>query len=221
MLMHRPRIVGETRRAIEEREPPEEAGLAPHVWLTEDSRAMFDRTAASGRPFDLYLSMPGEKKIREHALKYAPRRLEVMGFMLGEVARWNGKEYSIARDVVTTELMSTSSKVRFDPEGLPQLFHGLDDSGFDYILVGWYHSHPGHTCFLSGTDLETQRTMFSQPFHIALVVDPINEEVKAFRLAGDGYEEVSFAMFDPSGYPPARPRSVRQRRLKAGHARDG
>jgi len=60
--------------------------------------------------------------------------------------------------------------------------------------------------------------MFSQRFHVALVVDPVNEEAKAFRLAGQGYEEVSFALFDPAGYPPSRPRNVRQRRLKAVQA---
>lgn len=212
--MPRPKIVGEIRREVEEREPPTPRSLKAHPWLDEGSRKLFDSTASSGRPFDLYLSVPGEAKIREHALRYASRRLEVMGFLLGEVARWAGKEYSVARDVATTELRSTSSKVRFDPEGLPKLFHGLDGSGFDYILVGWYHSHPGHTCFLSGTDIETQRTMFSQRFHIALVIDPINEEVKAFRLAGQGYEEVSFAVFDIAGYPPSRPRNLRQRRLK-------
>ena len=218
--MPRPRIVRETRRAVELREPPSGDGLTAHPWLTEESRALLDSARMSEDPLEFYLSRPGEMKIREHALTYAPRRLEVMGFMLGEVAEWRGKQYSVARDVVTTELMSTPSKVRFDPEALPQLFHGLDGSGFDYILVGWYHSHPGHTCFLSGRDLETQRTMFSQSFHVALVVDPVNEEAKAFRLAGDGYEEVRFALFDPSEYPPSEPRQVRQRRLRKIQAKD-
>jgi len=66
---------------------------------------------------------------------------------------------------VTTKLTSSSSKVKFNPDAFPNLFPSTDDSGFDYILVGWYHSHPGHTCFLSRTDLDTQRTMFDQPYH--------------------------------------------------------
>ncbi len=194
MPVPRPRIIKETRREVEEREPPSGADIRPHDWLSEDSRALFQKVADSGRPFTLYLSDKSEEKIRLHAMKEAPRRLEVMGFLLGEVSSWKGVTYAIVRDVGTTGLKSSSSKVRFDPEALPKLFHELDGSGFDYILVGWYHSHPGHTCFLSRTDLETQRSMFNEPYHAALVIDPINQDVKTFRLAGDGYEEMPFAV---------------------------
>jgi proteasome lid subunit RPN8/RPN11 len=162
----------------------------------------------------VYLSGVGEAKIRSHAVKEAPRRLEVMGFLLGEACTWKGESYSVVRDVVTTELRSTASKVRFDPKAFPKLFHGLDDSGFDYILVGWYHSHPGHTCFLSGTDLETQRSMFNQPYHVALVIDPINRDIKTFRLRNGGYEETAFAVFDPMNEVMVTPKKARTRKLK-------
>ena len=137
-----------------------------------------------------------------------------MGFLLGEVSAWRGKTYTVVRDVVTTELKSSQSKVRFDPEAFPKLFHQLDDSGFDYVLVGWYHSHPGHTCFLSRTDLETQRATFNQPYHSALVIDPINCEIKVFRLSGHGYEEVPFAVLNQSEKKVARVRTSRRRKLK-------
>jgi proteasome lid subunit RPN8/RPN11 len=206
----RPRIVKETKREIEEKEPP--AGIIAHEWLSDDSKAMFESVLGSGLPFKLYLSTRAEEKIRSHALKYAPRRLEVMGFLLGEVSVWHAVTYAIIRDVGTTELRSSSSKVRFDPEAFPRLFLELDDSGFDYVLVGWYHSHPGHTCFLSRTDLDTQRTMFDQPYHSALVIDPINQDIKAFRLAGDSYEEIPFALFSQpssSGKKRARTRKLK------------
>jgi len=212
MPVPRPRIVKETRRTVEEREPPAGPDIKPHEWLSEDSRAAYHDTAESGRPFGLYLSEKAEHKIRLHAVKEAPRRLEVMGFLLGEVSSWKGATYSIVRDVGTTGLKSSSSKVRFDPEALPKLFHELDGSGFDYILVGWYHSHPGHTCFLSLTDLETQRTMFDQPYHTALVIDPICQDIKTFRLAGDSYEETPFAVIAPKG--PDAKRKSRKRKLK-------
>lgn len=194
--MPRPKIVRETRREPEEREPPKEGTLWPHPWLSEESAGMYAEALESGI-FPVYLSEEAESKIRGHALKEAPRRLEVLGFLLGEVSTWKGSSYINCRDVVTTKLRSSPSKVRFNPEAFPSLFLQLDDSGFDYILVGWYHSHPGHTCFLSRTDLDTQRSMFDQPFHTALVIDPVNEEVKAFRLTGAEaeYEEVPFALY--------------------------
>lgn len=208
--MARPKIIKETRRAIEEREPPASSTLRPHEWLSEESLVAYEQMLESGEVFGLYLSNLAEQKIRDHALEEAPRKLEVMGFLIGEVNSWDRRTYAVAKDVVTTELRSSSSKVRFDPAALPGLFAKLDESGFDYLLVGWYHSHPGHTCFLSRTDLETQRTMFDQPYHNALVIDPINKDVKTFRLVGEGYEEIPFAVFQSD----ENVRGVRKRRLK-------
>lgn len=212
MRVARPRIVSETRRPIEERRPPDWR-IRPHSWLSDESLELFESSLQSGRPFRLYLSSHAEAKIREHAVREAPNRLEVLGFMLGEVRSWRDISYSVALDVVTTQLKSTVSKVRFDPEALPRLFVGLDGSGFDYVIVGWYHSHPGHTCFLSRTDLDTQRRMFNQPYHSALVIDPVNKEIRAFRLIPGGYEEMPFAVF-ASASAPAGKKAARQRRLK-------
>jgi len=212
--MARPKIVGETKRPLQEKEPPPSSNLEPHPWFSEQSRSEHQMRIRSGAIFDVYLSRVAEGKVRTHAVKEAPRRLEVMGFLLGEAFTWKGGPYSVVRDVVTTELRSSSSKVRFDPKAFPKLFHGLDDSGFDYILVGWYHSHPGHTCFLSGTDMETQRSMFNQPYHVALVIDPINRDIKTFKLRGDGYEETTFAVFDPAHDATVRRKGARTRRLK-------
>lgn len=210
--MVRPRIVSEIRHEVEERKPPGNR-LRPHNWLSPDSLEGFRIAQHSSEPFGLYLSGHAEEKIREHAVSEARNHLEVMGFMLGEVKSWCGKTYSVAKDVVTTQLRSTASKVRFDPDSFPRLFTGLDRSGFDYIIVGWYHSHPGHTCFLSRTDLDTQRRMFSQEYHSALVIDPVNKEIKAFRLVPGGYEEMAFAVFTPPA--SAGKKSVKRRRLKA------
>jgi len=214
MCTSRPKILKETRRQIEERAPPAWTSLSPHDWLSEESSVEYDIVFDSEEPFAVYVCDNAERKIREHAEREAPKRLEVMGFLLGEVSIWKGRTYTVVRDVVTTELKSSSSKVRFDPEAFPKLFHQLDDSGFDYILVGWYHSHPGHTCFLSRTDLETQRAMFDQPYHTALVIDPINCDVKVFRLSGQGYEEVPFAVFKQTERKNGRARKPRRRKLK-------
>ena len=63
-------------------------------------------------------------------------------------------------------------------------------------MVGWYHSHPGYGCWLSGIDCQTQMTqqMFQEPF-LALVIDPHRTiaagkvELGAFRT----YPEVRWA----------------------------
>jgi len=212
--MARPRIVSETRRPLEVHEPPSTKDISPHDWLSKESMADYRRAVVMDRPLGMYLSSAAERKIREHALREARRRLEVMGFLLGEVYSWKDEVYTIVRDVGTTHLKSTSAKVKFDPKAFPKLFAELDDSGFDYVLTGWYHSHPGHTCFLSRTDLDTQRTMFDQPYHTAIVIDPLNREIKAFRLAGDSYEEISFAVVETLAKCGSANKANRTRKLK-------
>jgi len=52
-------------------------------------------------------------------------------------------------------------------------------------IVGWYHSHPGHGIFLSGTDLNTQRLSFKQIWQIAVVYDSLRPEI-GFFYGADG-----------------------------------
>lgn len=170
----------------------------------------------SQEPFNTYIHAVADKKIRQQSETNAVNRLEVMGFLLGDVMRWREIDYSVVREVVTTRLKSSPSKVRFDPDAFPKLFREMDAAGFDYVIVGWYHSHPGHTCFMSRTDLRTQRTIFNQRYHIALVVDPLNQEIKTYRLAEDSYEEVPFALFEGEFPVPPKTQPVRRRKLRSG-----
>lgn len=49
------------------------------------------------------------------------------------------------------------------------------------------------------TDLDTQHSIFNESYHVALVVDPINEDEKFFTLDSTnkkGYKEISFAVIE-------------------------
>lgn len=62
-------------------------------------------------------------------------------------------------------------------------------------VVGWYHSHPGYGCWLSGIDVSTQRLnqQYQEPF-LAVVIDPTRTvsagkvEIGAFRTYSEGYK---------------------------------
>lgn len=41
-----------------------------------------------------------------------------------------------------------------------------------YVVVGWYHSHPGHGVFLSFQDMTIVRSIYNASWQLALVVDP-------------------------------------------------
>ena len=52
--------------------------------------------------------------------------------------------------------------------------HSLLKVGRLENAIGWYHSHPGYGCWLSGIDVSTQmlNQNFQDPF-VAIVIDPV------------------------------------------------
>ena len=54
------------------------------------------------------------------------------------------------------------------------------------MVVGWYHSHPGFGCWLSGVDINTQQSFEALSERaVAVVVDPI-QSVKGKVGVGRG-----------------------------------
>jgi len=69
---------------------------------------------------------------------------------------------------------------RFTPECWQEILRIQKEHYPHTTIVGWYHSHPGHGIFLSGTDLNTQRLSFRKIWQIATVYDPIRDEIGYF-----------------------------------------
>ena len=80
------------------------------------------------------------------------------------------------------------------------------DSGRLENAIGWYHSHPGYGCWLSGIDVSTQDTQqsYNDPF-VAVVIDPDRTisagkvEIGAFRTYPKGYTPPT-AQHEDDGY---------------------
>ncbi|KAH1056497.1 hypothetical protein J1N35_034562 [Gossypium stocksii] len=72
---------------------------------------------------------------------------------------------------------------------------GTIEAGRLKNVVGWYHSHPGYGCWLSGIDVLTQmlNQQFQEPF-LAVVIDPTRTvsagkvDIGAFRTYPEGYK---------------------------------
>jgi len=56
----------------------------------------------------------------------------------------------------------------------------LTDTGDIIRKIGWYHTHPGHGIFMSGTDKTNQEYCYTADWQVALVVDPIQHHYGAF-----------------------------------------
>ncbi|KAG6488507.1 hypothetical protein ZIOFF_049750 [Zingiber officinale] len=123
-------------------------------------------------------------KMLKHARSEIP--MEVMGLMLGEFV----DEYTIrVVDVFAMPQSGTGVSVEaVDPVFQVAMLDMLKRTGRHEMVVGWYHSHPGFGCYLSGVDIQTQQSFEAlNPRAIAVVVDPVQSVkgkvvIDAFRL---------------------------------------
>ena len=90
----------------------------------------------------------------KHARSGIP--FEVMGLMVGEIH----DDYTITVfDVFSMPQKGTTISVEsVDPVFQQQFMDMMKQVGRDQMCVGWYHSHPGFGPWLSGTDVETQKS---------------------------------------------------------------
>jgi len=112
--------------------------------------------------------------------------MEVMGLMLGEFI----DDYSVrVVDVFAMPQSGTGVSVEAIDEAFQaSMLEMLNQTGRDEPVVGWYHSHPGFGCWLSGVDINTQASFERLAKRaVAVVVDPIQSVkgkvvIDAFRL---------------------------------------
>lgn len=113
--------------------------------------------------------------------------IEVMGMLTGKVTN----NAIVVMDVYSLPVEGTETRVNAQSEAYEYMVQYLDllkSIGRSENIVGWYHSHPGYGCWLSGIDVATQslNQNFQDPY-LAIVVDPtqtLNQgkvEIGAFR----------------------------------------
>ena len=145
---------------------------------------------------------------------------EVFGYLVGELYRWKEESYIIITHnlYIKGAVLGTKFLVR-EQGDKGKAYDDRNDNEFvefdffeyssefdilkkkenkdNLLRLGWWHSHPDFGCFLSSVDLETQQSVFFQPYHVALVVDPIRKDYKFFTLDKElkkGYKEISYAI---------------------------
>jgi len=132
----------------------------------------------------VYISSLSLLKMLKHGRAGVP--MEVMGLMLGDFV----DDYTVrVTDVFAMPQSGTSVTVEaVDPVFQAKMMDMLKQTGRPEMVVGWYHSHPGFGCWLSGTDMNTQRSFEALTERaVAVVVDPIQSVkgkvvIDAFRL---------------------------------------
>ncbi|MHA1129882.1 MAG: hypothetical protein ACTSQI_08855 [Candidatus Helarchaeota archaeon] len=121
------------------------------------------------------------KKIKKIAQTHFNReKKEVIGFLIG----FFHKYFIEIIDIIIPEQSANRTSVKVEEEvSLVNELIKSQKMGIKTVCVGWWHSHPGFRCFLSATDIETQDYWQRvNPRNVALVYDPVNSELKAFRI---------------------------------------
>merc|ERR1712144_22371 len=134
----------------------------------------------------IYISSLALLKMLKHGRAGVP--MEVMGLMLGEFV----DEYTVVvKDVFAMPQSGTGVSVEaVDPVFQMKMLEMLKQTGRPEMVVGWYHSHPGFGCWLSGTDINTQQSFEAlNQRAVAVVVAPI-QSVKG-KVVIDAFRSIN------------------------------
>ena len=135
-------------------------------------------------------------KMLKHGRAGVP--MEVMGLMLGEYV----DDYTVrVLDVFSMPQSGTGVSVEaVDPVFQQQMVDMLKQTGRPELVVGWYHSHPGFGCWLSGVDVNTAASFEKlNPRSVSVVVDPI-QSVKG-KVVIDAFRCISQQTLMMGGEP--------------------
>lgn len=141
---------------------------------------------------DVHISAVALIKMAMHARSGGS--IEIMGSMQGKIA----ERAFVIMDVFPLPVQGTETRVNAGIEGLEFLVGYSTECpkvARRENIVGWYHSHPGYGCWLSGIDVQTQLThqTYEDPF-LAVVIDPVRTisagkvDLGAFRTYPASYQ---------------------------------
>lgn len=120
--------------------------------------------------------------------------IEIMGLMQGKIQG----DTMYVMDSFALPVEGTETRVSAQNEAYEYMVSYIEKSkevGRLENVLGWYHSHPGYGCWLSGIDVSTQmlNQQYQEPF-VAVVIDPNRTmsagkvEIGAFRTYPTGYK---------------------------------
>lgn len=100
---------------------------------------------------------------------------ELGGVLIGNVYKdKNDKLFIVIKNNIIAESTNASlSRLTFTHETWEKINANLEKDFPNQKILGWYHSHPGHSVFLSTYDVFIQDNFFNLPYMTAFVYDPI------------------------------------------------
>lgn len=133
-------------------------------------------------------------------------RVEQGGILVGKRYYDKGKNihYVVVSKAITADCATgTPTYLDISYECWGVMHDKKDDhnriTGENAVIVGWFHTHPNMlSCFMSGTDRETQKLAFDSDNTYSIVINPQRHLLKAFR-SKDCLAAQAFLLLDSPG----------------------
>lgn len=147
----------------------------------------------TGSNFILQIENAARQKLLEHiewGKQTSKNTVEQGGILLGRVFKKSGRNniYGVVKDVVPGKSAHGSAAyLELSTEVWKEMLDHVDSelergTGSGNQIIGWYHTHPNSLdVFMSGTDMGTQRRLFSNDWHFAVVLNPQRKLWRTFH----------------------------------------
>uniref|UniRef100_A0A5F7Z821 AMSH-like protease n=2 Tax=Macaca TaxID=9539 RepID=A0A5F7Z821_MACMU len=158
--------------------PPVNRALTPAATLSAVQNLVVEGLRCAVLPKDLC------HKFLQLAESNTVRGIETCGILCGKLTH---NEFTITHVIVPKQ---SAGPDYCDVENVEELFNVQDQH--DLLTLGWIHTHPTQTAFLSSVDLHTHCSyQLMLPEAIAIVCSPKHKDTGIFRLTNAGMLEVS------------------------------
>ena len=92
----------------------------------------------------------------------------------------------VSKAITADDAIESAGYLEITPECWRKMHSKKDkyneETGEGAIIVGWFHTHPNMlSCFMSGTDRNTQKLFFDGDNTYSIVINPQRHLIKAFR----------------------------------------
>lgn len=106
------------------------------------------------------------------------KNMELGGVLLGEMYLDESRhEFIVVDEIVIARYTEADvTRLTFTHKSWEDINDTIDKNFPGKRVLGWFHSHPGHTVFLSPHDKFIHENFFSKEFMVAYVFDPVNNE---------------------------------------------
>ncbi len=120
----------------------------------------------------IFMTQDAYREVNAHASASLDR--EVGGMLIGQVCMSpQGEMFVVVEGQLDARFTSNgATHLTFTSNTLTDALSRLEEEHPDKQIVGWYHTHPGLSVFLSSMDVWLHSHFFPQPWHVALVIDP-------------------------------------------------